>query len=406
MEIEASIKKAKDEAESKRAEICHKSAAAATSKQLTLTQTLSASKQYKKESERYRIITRKLAIFVGSNNVANSIVESPEFTDLLRTLDAKYKVPGRKVVGQETKKVLIEIKAKASAFLQEAAKVSICADTWSKRGLTASFLGITAHFYSRRDHKRHTLTMAVRRMPSPHTAANVRKLIEKVLEEWNIPLSKVFVIVTDNGSNMVAAFKQQPEERDSVNDDEVGEEDASSEGESDDEENTEDDFDEKELEHDSEFILMRRIGCFAHTLQLVAQKFDGYEGFSNVIRAARKINSKVNSSCKATERLIQFCGKKLLKECRTRWNSTYLLLQRLIELREPLAAVLRELEWDDLAASEWRTLVLIQSLLQPFAEFTALVSGENFTTISSVIPTIMELNIHLEEVHACMCFCG
>lgn len=248
--------------------------------------------------------------------------------------------------------------------------------------------------------------MAVRRMPSPHTAANVRKLIEKVLEEWNIPLSKVFVIVTDNGSNMVAAFKQQPEERDSVNDDEVGEEDASSEGEGDDEENTEDDFDEKELEHDSEFILMRRIGCFAHTLQLVAQKFDGYEGFSNVIRAARKINSKVNSSCKATERLIQFCGKKLLKECRTRWNSTYLLLQRLIELREPLAAVLRELEWDDLAASEWRTLVLIQSLLQPFAEFTALVSGENFTTISSVIPTIMELNIHLEEVHACMCFCG
>ena len=83
--------------------------------------------------------------------------------------------------------------------------------------------------------------MAVRRMPLPHTAANVRKLIEEVLEEWNIPLSKVFIIVTDNGSNMVAAFKQQPEERGSVNDDEVGEEDASSEDEDDEEENIEDD---------------------------------------------------------------------------------------------------------------------------------------------------------------------
>ena len=27
----------------------------------------------------------------------------------------------------------------------------------------------------------------------------------------------------------------------------------------------------KELEHDTEFIFMRRIGCFAHTLQLITQ---------------------------------------------------------------------------------------------------------------------------------------
>ena len=51
--------------------------------------------------------------------------------------------------------------------------------------------------------------MAVRKMPSPHTANNVRKLVEAVLAEWTIPLSKVLVVVTDNGSNMTAAFKQQ-----------------------------------------------------------------------------------------------------------------------------------------------------------------------------------------------------
>lgn len=239
--------------------------------------------------------------------------------------------------------------------------------------------------------------MAVRKMPSPHTVNNVRKLVEAVLAEWTTPQSKVLVVVTDNGSNMTAAFKQQqadmrdPESGDDKDDEEEDQE-------IDEDESFEDDFDAKELEHDTEFIFMRRIGCFAHTLQLIAQKFDEYKGFSNVLKQARKINSKVNSSTKATERLIQLCGKKLLKECRTRWSSTYLLLQRLIELREPLTVVLRELEWDDLAASEWRILMLIWSLLQPFAEFTTLVSGENFTTISSIIPTIMELNIHLEEV--------
>ena len=88
LEIEASVK---EEAESKHAQICHKAAVAA-SKQLTLTQSLSASKQYKKEWERYQTITRNLVIFVGSNNVANSIVESAKFIDLLRLLNSKYKV--------------------------------------------------------------------------------------------------------------------------------------------------------------------------------------------------------------------------------------------------------------------------------------------------------------------------
>ena len=100
----------------------------------------------------------------------------------------------------------------------------------------------------------------------------------------------------------------------------------------------------------------------------------------------------------ATERLIELCGKKLLKDCRTRWSSTFLLLQRLTELRDPLEMVICELEWDNLAASEWRLLHIIQNLLKPFAEFTNVISGEEFTTISSVTPTIMELNLHLENV--------
>jgi len=44
-----------------------------------------------------------------------------------------------------------------------------------------------------------------------------------------------------------------------------------------------------------------------------------------------------------------------------------------------------ELNISDLAASEMRSPNIIQSLLQPFADFTTLVSGEKLT---SVIPTI------------------
>ena len=46
-------------------------------------------------------------------------------------------------------------------------------------------------------------------MPSPHTADNITKLVEAILVEWNILESKIHRILTDNGSNMVADFKNQ-----------------------------------------------------------------------------------------------------------------------------------------------------------------------------------------------------
>ena len=78
----------KREAEaSKISGISHKASAKA-SKQLTLSQSLSSGKYYKKD---YLMITRKLAVFVGSSNIANRVVETAEFRDLLHMLDSRYK---------------------------------------------------------------------------------------------------------------------------------------------------------------------------------------------------------------------------------------------------------------------------------------------------------------------------
>ena len=113
-------------------------------------------------------------------------------------------MPGRAAVKTEMERVMIELKANMSSYIREANKVSICAERWSKKGLTASFLGVTCH---RIDHRRHCVTLAVRRMPSPHIADHIRDLVDAILEEWDIPTSTVTVVVTDNGSNMVAAFR-------------------------------------------------------------------------------------------------------------------------------------------------------------------------------------------------------
>ena len=102
---------------------------------------------YGKDNKQYKAITQKLAIFVGSSNIANSLVEKLEFKDLLHTLDPQYLVPGRASIHKELDKILIKLKAKMSVHVQSANAISLCCDIWSKKGLSSSYLGVTAHFF-------------------------------------------------------------------------------------------------------------------------------------------------------------------------------------------------------------------------------------------------------------------
>ena len=147
------------------------------------------------------------------------------------------------------------------------------------------------------------------------------------------------------------------------------------------------------------------VSCFAHDLQLVVRKFDTTAPFNDCFKKTHNLVSRVNRSTLATEKLISRCGKKLVRDCPTRWSSTFLDVERLLLVKAHLSSVLKELEWDNLATSEWKCLEIIKSLLQPFAQFTSLISGEEFTTLSSVIPAIMDINIHLEEVSQYLIMC-
>lgn len=154
-------------------EAARKKASLNVSLQLTLAESLLSSVSYKRESAHYKEIKRKLAIFIGTTNTPINIVE--------HTADQRYLVPSRSVVNKKLEAVLIEMKAKISSYLQHARRVSICTDIWLKRGLTSCYLGVTGHFYSPKDHCRHSVTLAVRRMPTTHTASNICCIVEEVL---------------------------------------------------------------------------------------------------------------------------------------------------------------------------------------------------------------------------------
>ena len=56
--------------------------------------------------------------------------------------------------------------------------------------MSSSYLGITAHFFTRSDHVCHRVTLAVKRMPSPHTVENICQLVHDILRVLLNPSQK------------------------------------------------------------------------------------------------------------------------------------------------------------------------------------------------------------------------
>ena len=127
-------------------------------------------RKYDTKSSRYLMITHRLAIFIGSTNIPNSLAENVEFQSLLETLDPRYTVPGQTHIGREIDQVLLAMKTIIPMFLSEAYKISLCSDIQTKKGMSSSYLGVTAHLFTWRDHRHHHVTLGVRRIPHLHNA--------------------------------------------------------------------------------------------------------------------------------------------------------------------------------------------------------------------------------------------
>ena len=117
--------------------------------QLTLDESLQMKPKYDRGGDRYvyKIITKRLAVFVGATNMPNSIVENPEFRALLKACDPRYPLPERAAVGKEIDLVLAEVKGKIQDSLSSTNKINLCADIWTKKGMSSSYLGVSAHFF-------------------------------------------------------------------------------------------------------------------------------------------------------------------------------------------------------------------------------------------------------------------
>jgi hypothetical protein len=204
-------------------------------------------------------------------------------------------------------------------------RLTLCLDMWTKKGMTASFLGISVCGFDTERKTVEHMMLNLHTVAHPHTGDMIGNQVELTLKNWGIRASKVLLVVTDNGSNMIKAFRRYFADEDDGYDDE-DEIDSSDE----DDDSTED----VEVQ-----VQMTRLPCFAHTIQLVVIACTKSETLAPILTAARRLVSKFRQSSVATQSLIKRTRKTLINDCPTRWSSTYLMISRLLEVGKKASVV-------------------------------------------------------------------
>uniref|UniRef100_A0A1X7U2L3 BED-type domain-containing protein n=1 Tax=Amphimedon queenslandica TaxID=400682 RepID=A0A1X7U2L3_AMPQE len=382
--------------------------------------------KYFRESAEQKALDRTVAMYIRATNAPYSTVNNKYFQIMLQSFQPRYLIPSRSRLICEISDILRAMKGKIQISMSSAWKINFCADIWSKKGLT-SYLGITAHYYSTANQCIEHPTLAVREIPHPHTGQFICDLTYQIINDWGIPLNKVQFVITDNGSNMVKAFKSDQCEALSkievdkgadIDDDESDHEPDHDPSKDDDDYNDDDDDDVQlhdELEPEGEAVLefeteerthntvfstqgLKRLSCFSHTLQLVVAAFNKDKACRNLLSKAYKIVKQVSMSGKATEALIVKAGKKLVSNSVTRGSSAYLVVSCLLEVKDDLMIILVQHGLTLLQPTEWTKLEHIKALFSKFAEHNNVAGGEQYPTLSLVIPAYRDLILHLESM--------
>ena len=268
--------------------------------------------------------------------------------------------------------------------------MTICLDGWTKKGLTASFLGIPARLFDVQAGVVRHITLALTQLSHLHTGEQLAAALNECPQEWSIPVGKIMLLVTDNGANIVKAVRLLREAS------ECSEETMSDEDEyadDDNEHNTEEEPVPDDLPLAKE-VNFRRLNCMAHTLQLVIRKV--YVEYRDVLSKARQLVGKMRKSSVVTEQLLAKCGKTVVSDNSTRWNSTYHMAKRLLEVKSTVAEVLSNVNIDTLLVDDWAQLEQLTVILEPFASQTDILQTDGMS-LASVIPAILDLKYHLQQ---------
>lgn len=157
-------------------------AASATQQQAISTAFLSSSK-YKTESKEQQTKEQAIARWVGCTGLPLTTIEDEDFVLMMEIVDKRLTVPKKTKISNLIETQYEHERHKFKERLAAARRVSIGLDLWTKKGLTASFLAISACYFCVEQSKPVHILLALEQVAHPHTAQSIKACVDKCMQE-------------------------------------------------------------------------------------------------------------------------------------------------------------------------------------------------------------------------------
>ena len=297
-----------------------------------------------------------------------TIVSNLSFQKFLSSIQPRYKLPSR-----NTLKEMIMDKFKAAQtevlnYLQlSTSKVSLTIDMWTSIS-ALGILAITVHYINDNWQFEH-FVLDVSYVPSPHDSTTIKNAVLKITDKLNIS-SRLIGITTDNEAKMLAAVRK--------------------------------------IKENLELPYFKHYRCTAHILNLVVKAALETNNISILIKKLCTFISTVRNSPKQMDKLKDYFSiehvpfKIPLPDIITRWNYTYYMIERAVEIKPFLNHLVNNLpvlanNWP--TNEEWLIFNDLLDLLKPFALATKVISASSYPMIGEVKWLFWGIKNHLERFH-------
>lgn len=295
-----------------------------------------------------------------------TIVDNLNFQKFISSIQPRYKLPIRhtlkKMILSKFKTARVEI----CNYLQlSTSKISLTMDMWTS--ITAlGILAITVHYIDDSWEFEH-FVLDVLYIPSPHDALAIKNAVLKITNELQIS-NRLIGITTDNEAKMISATCK------------IGE--------------------------DLELVDFNHYRCTAHILNLIIGAALETSIIPLPVKKLRNFISTIRNSPKQMDKLKEYFRienipfKAPLPDVSTRWNYTYYMIERALEIKsllEHLRTNLPTLTSNWPTNEEWKILTDLLDLLAPFALITKVISASSYPTIGEVKWLFLGIKNHLER---------
>lgn len=314
-------------------------------------------------------ITMRLANHIIQDMRPFSQIDSQAFREMILECEPRYKFPSRNTFKENIIPKIYETVAQNVKKGLSGNTVAFTTDSWTSRA-TRSYVTITAHFVPE-NFEMCSKILQTRELEESHTGENIGEVLRNAATEWGCYVTG---ITTDNASNMKIAARTAN--------------------------------------------ISIHLGCFAHTLNLASNKAIEVKSVHKLLGKIRVLVTFFHKSTTAAailrekQKQLQVPEHKLVIDIKTRWNSSYIMVERFLEQQVSIIAAMVDDKVKKMHSSkskactellspeEVQKLEAFLKTMAPMYHATLAMSEDQQPTVGVILPLLVKLKDHFTEVES------